>query len=186
MLRKEARFDLAHRVQSKTGAPLGEAFQFTSGLYFRGKLAYCRAFGAPGDAFVITPGDGLVSPDIHVTARDIARWAKIDIATESLKFQRPLRRDGNALRAAIGADVEVVLLGSVASGKYTTLLLELFGERLVFPTSFVGRGDMSRGGLMLRCVRSGEELVYAPVKGAVVHGKRAEKLQPLPRSVRAA
>jgi len=74
---------------------------------------------------------------------------------------------------------EIVLLGSVASDKYVDPLLGVFGERLVFPPSFVGRGDMSRGGLLLRCVRSGEELTYVPVKGAVRHGPRPPRLPPI-------
>jgi hypothetical protein len=32
---------------------------------------------------------------------------------------------------------------------------------------------------MLRCVRSGEELPYVPVEGAVRHGKRPPKLIPI-------
>lgn len=46
-----------------------------------------------------------------------------------------------------------VLLGSIATGKYVDTLLAVFGERLVFPATFVGRGDMSRGGLLLRAAR---------------------------------
>ena len=79
----------------------------------------------------------------------------------------------------IGAECEVVLLGSIASGKYVDLLMPIFGERLVFPPHFVGRGDMSRGGLMLRCVDAGLELDYVPLAGAVRHGQRPPKLAPL-------
>ncbi|MGC4085739.1 MAG: hypothetical protein QM736_27335 [Vicinamibacterales bacterium] len=59
------------------------------------------------------------------------------------------------------------------------MLLGIFGDRLAFPAEFVGRGDMSRGGLLLRHVTAGEELSYVPVAGAVRHGKRPPKLQPL-------
>jgi hypothetical protein len=83
--------------------------------------------------------------------------------------------------AALPRDGEVVLLGSVASAKYVDPLLSVFGQRLSFPPTFVGRGDMSRGGLLLRCVRSGEELEYAPVDGAVRHGPRPPRLPRLPR-----
>jgi hypothetical protein len=72
----------------------------------------------------------------------------------------------------------VVLLGSIATGKYTSALLEVFGRRLLFPAAFVGRGDMSRGGLLLRAARSGEELSYIPVAGATLHGPRPPKLPP--------
>jgi predicted kinase len=76
----------------------------------------------------------------------------------------------------MGADCEVVLLGSVATPKYVEPLLEIFGERLMFPQEFVGRGDMSRGGLMLRCASEMRELTYVPVAGAVRHGARPPKL----------
>jgi hypothetical protein len=56
------------------------------------------------------------------------------------------------------------------------VLGEALGERLRFPPDFVGRGDMSRGGLMLRCARAGIELPYAPVEGSVRRGARPPKL----------
>ncbi|HEV8347452.1 MAG TPA: hypothetical protein VGQ16_12805, partial [Vicinamibacterales bacterium] len=74
---------------------------------------------------------------------------------------------------------EVVLLGSIASRKYVDVLLEIFGDRLRFPVEFVGRGDMSRGGLLLRMAAAGMELEYGPVAGAVLHGARPPKLPPL-------
>jgi hypothetical protein len=58
-------------------------------------------------------------------------------------------------------------------------LLEIFGERLVFPAEFVGRGDMSRGGLLLRASRSGTPLSYIPLSGAQRTGSRPPKLKKL-------
>ncbi|MGH9256065.1 MAG: hypothetical protein ACRD3C_16015, partial [Vicinamibacterales bacterium] len=81
---------------------------------------------------------------------------------------------------AIGPECEVVLLGSVASGKYVDLLVPIFGRQLLFPHLFVGRGDMSRGGLMLRSVAAGLELDYVPLEGAVRHGPRPPRLEPAP------
>ena len=69
-----------------------------------------------------------------------------------------------------------MLLGSVASPKYVDILIGIFGERLRFPVDFVGRGDMSRGGLLLRKAREGVELPYVPVAGAVLHGSRPPRL----------
>ena len=43
----QARFELARRLARGHGPPLGEVFAFLSGLYFRGKLAYARAFARP-------------------------------------------------------------------------------------------------------------------------------------------
>ncbi len=180
LLRDGATFPLARALRSPEGAPIADIFQFTSGLYFRGKLAYARAFanppaGAP-DLLVITADRGLVEPGTRLTAADLRRFAGVDISTGSAAYIRPLRRDADRLRGQIGAGATVVLLGSIATGKYADLLLDVFGERLLFPLPFVGRGDMSRGGLMLRAAESGVELTYAPLHGATRHGPRPPRL----------
>ena len=184
-LKPQAGFELARRVQSPEGAPIGDVFSFLSGLYFRGKLAYAREFAAPPPgipgALVITPNEGLRSPDEPVTVARLKRFARGDIDEKKRSYRQPLLRDARLIAEAAGESCEVVLLGSVASGKYVDVLTKVFGERLLFPVSFVGRGDMSRGGLMLRCSRSGVELEYVPVAGAVRHGPRPAKLPPLPR-----
>lgn len=188
VLSERATFDLATRLRSGAGAPLGEVFAFMSGLYFRGKLAYGRAFAAPPDGveldgggiFVITPNAGLRSPDTRVTVDAIRRFAGVDVSADNPAYRRPLERSARALAAEIG-ETPVVLLGSIASPKYVDVLLSIFGERLLFPQEFVGRGDMSRGGLMLRCAAAGEELTYVPVAGAVRTGARPPKLDPATR-----
>jgi hypothetical protein len=182
LLSPKAEFELARRL-SGDGAPLGEVFSFLSGLYFRGKLAYAHAFGrATGDvpgALVITTDRGLVPTDTIVTRDDLLAFACIDIAAGDDRYTVPLRRDIGKLAQSVGDDGRVVLLGSIATGKYVDFLLEAFGARLVFPSDFVGRGDMSRGGLLLRCVKEERELAYEPVAGAVRHGKRPPKLEPM-------
>jgi hypothetical protein len=185
LLREAASFDLAVRLRSE-GVPLGEVFAFLSGLYFRGKLAYARRFGfaagaAPG-ILVITSRDGLVGPEERVRISDLGGFAQVPIAAAEPRFRQPFLRDARAL--ADRAD-EVVLLGSIATGKYADVLLEVFGPRLLFPPDFVGRGDMSRGGLLLRRARSGRELAYVPLEGAIRHGKRPPRLR-RPRSRRRA
>lgn len=183
-----ATFDLAARLRTREGAPLGEVFSFLSGLYFRGKLAYSRAFACAPDGvelegngvFVITPNSGLRSPDTMVTLAAIRAFAGVDVSVGNPKYRRPLERSARALAAEIG-DCPVVLLGSIASPKYVDVLLSIFGERLLFPQEFVGRGDMSRGGLMLRCAAAREELAYVPVAGAIRHGARPPKLDPATR-----
>jgi hypothetical protein len=186
----KAEFALARRLRSPGGAPLGEVFAFMSGLYFRGKLAYARRFAAPpdpgeplvsGGVLVITPNAGLRGADVAVTRDSIRGFAGEPIDLENERYLRPLERSARTLRAAVGAECEVVLLGSVASGKYVEVLQPVFGDRLLFPSAFVGRGDMSRGGLMLRCADSGDELEYVPIEGAVRRGPRPPKLEPLPR-----
>ena len=182
-----AQFALAHQLRSRGGAPLGDVFAFVSGLYFRGKLAYARRFAQPpdpldpvtaGGVLVITPNAGLRAADTAVTLATMEAFAGVDIDLANARYRDPLERGARALREAVGPDCEVVLLGSIASGKYVELLLPIFGERLMFPPQFVGRGDMSRGGLMLRCVTAGLELEYVPLAGAVRHGQRPPRLEP--------
>ena len=180
-----AEFDVAVRLRSPEGIALGEVFSFLSGLYFRGKLTYARAFaqelGRVDPILVITPERGLVPPDTRVTVNDLERFSRIDIASGDDRYLGPLRRDIDKLAAAVPTDAELVLLGSIATGKYVDALLAAFGSRLVFPSEFVGRGDMSRGGLLLRAASDLKELSYTSVLGAVRRGKRPPKLEPLPR-----
>jgi hypothetical protein len=186
VLRPAAKFDLARRLRSREGAPLGEVFSFMSGLYFRGKLAYARSFARPPTGgtgvMVITPCQGLRSPDTYVGTALLHRYGRVDIAAEEPRYRRPLLRDARALRGAMEAHGawDVVLLGSVASDKYVSLLTQVFGERLLFPADFVGRGDMSRGGLLLRCVNEGRELDYVPLATAARRGRRPARLVPEP------
>jgi hypothetical protein len=182
VLREQARFDLALRLRSGA-ASLGEVFTFMSGLYFRGKLIYATHYAAPPTGvpgvLVITPADGLRPASEPADVARLRSWAGVDLARAAPRYRRPLLRDARALQRAAG-DSEIVLLGSVASAKYVEPLLDVFGERLRFPSEFVGRGDMSRGGLMLRCVREGRRLTYVAAASAVRHGPRPPKLPPLP------
>ena len=181
---ENASFELATRLRT-SGAPLGEVFSFISGLYFRGKLAYAQRFaearaGIPG-AFVITASGGLIPPETLITTKELAMISAASISIADRRYLEPLERDAQAICKLSGPKCEVVLLGSVATPKYVEPLLKIFGERLLFPVEFVGRGDMSRGGLMLRSARSGEQLTYVPVASAVLHGPRPGKLPKLPR-----
>ena len=162
---------------------LGEAFSFMSGLYFRGKMAYAQAFGRhTPPAFVITPTRGLLPPDTRVTATLLREFATVDVDAEDDRYRQPLVHSVKALLKALPRDTRVVLLGSIATGKYVDVLTTMFGERLCFPPAFVGRGDMSRGGLMLRCVAAGTELDYVTLAADVRrHGARPPRLAPLPR-----
>ena len=176
LLRGEARFDLALRLRAG-GVELGEAFSFVSGLYFRGKLASASAFarppaGMPG-ALVITSDRGLLPPHAPVTLDDLAACAQVSVDLAEPRYREPLARDVAALAAALPPACDVVLLGSIATGKYVDLLLDIIGDRLRFPLDFVGRGDMSRGALMLEAARRGEELAYVPAAGALRTGARA-------------
>jgi len=182
-----ARSSVELGVQLRGGrAPIGDVFSWLSALYFRGKLTYARAFAAaPVHVLVMAPGAGLRTPDAAISVAQLRAMGSVDV--ESAAFVRTLRRDAQlADRHAGGGTARVVLLGSIATGKYVDCLLELFGARLLFPSAFVGRGDMSRGGLLLRAARSGEELAYTPIAGATLHGPRPPKLPTARAASRAA
>ena len=176
LLGPRAQFDLARRLRAGEGATLGEVFSFCSSLYFRGKLTYAERFGVP---LVITPNAGLRPPDERVTVTALRAAARVDIHAGNARYRRPLLASARAVAETLGPEASVTLLGSIASDKYVGTLLDVFGERLTFPVAFVGRGDMSRGGLLLRAVRAGAELEYAPVAGAVRHGSRPPRLAPV-------
>ncbi len=188
VLSPNAQFALAAELRSRRGAMLGDVFMFVSGLYFRGKLTYALRFAAPPErdhpiigcgVHVITPNAGLRSPDTYVTHKAVVSFAEGDVHQDNAAYRRPFERSARALAREVGPDCDVVLLGSIASPKYVDILLGIFGEQLRFPIDFVGRGDMSRGGLLLRRSREGVELEYVPVAGAVRHGARPPKLPPL-------
>jgi hypothetical protein len=185
---QKAKFQLAVELREQ-GLPLGDVFSFISGLYFRGKMAYANAFGGASSvtpsAYVIMAGRGLIPPHTIVTQEDLRKLSAVPIDHRDARFREPLERDASALLKILGPHGEVVLLGSIATPKYVEPLLGIFGQRLLFPSEFVGRGDMSRGGLMLRCARENVQLTYVPIATAQRHGPRPPKLpKPTRRKVR--
>ena len=182
IMSEQAQFDLARRLRSEDRPSLGEVFAFLSGLYFRGKLAYANAFAQTepktSGVLVITPNRGLVPAVAPIGLDGLRKFAEVNIDESDPRYRTPLERDVKKLAKKLTADCEVVLLGSIATGKYVDVLLAHFGERLRFPADFIGRGDMSRGGLLLRCAVDGTELNYISVAGAVRKGKRPPKLEP--------
>jgi hypothetical protein len=179
MLRPGAESPLARALRAQDGAPLGDAFSFVSSLYFRGKATYARAFARPPEGtsagLVITPAEGLLSLDEPVTAARLEAWARVPIGARNGDFTGPLTRDAERLERAFGATTRFVLLGSVATEKYVRPLARVFGDHLLFPPDFVGRGDMSRGALLLRAVRENRELSYGVVEGARTSGAKVER-----------
>ena len=176
-------FPVARALHSPAGATIGEIFTFLSGLYFRGKLAYAEAFARPpagleSGVFVITANRGLLIPSVRITLDELADLAKTDIGASAEEFRSPLQRDAKALARTLGTRGEPVLLGSIATPKYVDVLLSAFPQELLFPTEFVGRSDMSRGGLMLRALDAHRELAYEAVRGAIRRGARPPKLPP--------
>jgi len=166
-----ARFALAQRYRTAAGVEIADAFAFMSALYFRGKIAYARRFAVPSPAiggdgiFVITPGYGLVPPDWRINEERMKRMRKIDVDVATRNYVKPLRDHANVLARALEDDAQVILLGSVATGKYVDVLWPILGNRLRFPAAFAGLGDMARGGLMLRAAREGKELEYRTLEG---------------------
>ena len=180
ILSDRAQFDLARRLRAGRMASLGEVFTFLSGLYFRGKLAYADTFARPDSSrvLVITPTRGLVPAETPITLRDLREFAQVDIEVDDPRYREPLEREVRRLVRRLTPECDVVLLGSIATGKYIDVLLRIIKERLRFPSDFVGRGDMSRGGLLLRCAVDRTALRYIPVDGALRKGKRPPKLAP--------
>ena len=179
LMRPGASFPLALGLRRPEGESIGAVFAFLSGLYFRGKLTYARRFARPESAIrVITSDRGLVAPDLPVTLTDLRRMSKSSIDARHVPYRTPLTRDAELLARELDGDAEVVLLGSIATGKYAEVVYAAFGQRLKFPESFVGRGDMSRGGVLLRAVRENRELSYQRWAGAVLRGKRPPRLMP--------
>jgi hypothetical protein len=173
-----AEFELAVRLREQ-GAPLGEIFGFVSGLYFRGKSMYASAFaasppGVPG-SLVITAGRGLLSPETVIKIGDLMAIAAVPIELSDPRYRDPLVRDASRLNQSIPPSCQVVLLGSIATSKYMEPLIDIFGSRLLIPSDFIGRGDMSRGGLMLLCVRARVELDYITASSALRRGRRRIK-----------
>jgi hypothetical protein len=182
ILSDQAEFELARKLRSKEGAPIADVFSFLSGLYFRGKIAYATVFARPAPGipgvFVITPTRGLVDARTRIRLDDLREFATVDIHSDDPRYRAPIERDARVLAKKLPLRSEIILLGSIATGKYVDVLLATFRDRLRFPVDFVGRGDMSRGGLMLRCAVDRQELPYIAVAGAIVSGKRPPKLAP--------
>jgi hypothetical protein len=175
--------ELGRALRSAEGAPLGALFSFLSSLYFRGKLSYAERFASsslptPG-VLIITPGHGLCRPSTRVGVAQLATIGRIEVAVDNPSFVAPLVRDATLLLRSVPRSCEVVLLGSIATPKYVEPLLGVFGERLLFPREFVGRGDMSRGGLLLRAAREQRELTYSPVQTSARSGPRARRIAQL-------
>lgn len=185
------------RILLKSGSPLpiarrlrdgelslAEAFTFMSGLYFRGKIAYARAFARTGThgagaTWIITPTRGLVEPEQPVTVQMLEEFASVDVDAGDPRYRQPLERDLTTLTGTLAPDARVILLGSVATGKYVDVLAAALGGRLHYPSAFIGRGDMSRGGLLLRSVEAASELDYAVIEPATARrGPRPPRLGP--------
>lgn len=179
LMSERSSFPLARELRDR-GASLGAIFSFMSGLYFRGKLAYANAFANPPldlpGTLVVTPGRGLRSPGEILTKDELNEIAGVEVDERNPRYREPLERDACLLAESISPNCETVFLGSIATSKYLGILGGIFGERLRFPSDFIGRGDMSRGGLLLRCVENGEELTYAELAGTARHGPRPPRL----------
>jgi len=181
LLNPAATFDLAQRLRAPGGAPIGEVFSFLSGLYFRGKLMYAQRFAVPphglSGAWVITSSLGLLPVETVVTLQDLKHLGEFDIDLKEARYVSTLKRDAEKVLEKLGATDSAILLGSIATAKYLHPLTSVFGARLLFPASFAGRGDLSRGGLLLRSARSGDELSYVQAESSSTHhGPRPAKL----------
>lgn len=148
------------------GVEIGQAFAFMSALYFRGKIAYAERFANPpaelelDGTLVITPGFGLVRPDWKIDESRMRRLQRTKVDCRSRTYRKALEHDLKLIAGSCDDRTRFVLLGSIATGKYVDILHPILGDRLRFPSAFVGMGDMQRGSVMLEAARSGRELEY--------------------------
>ena len=182
VLKKNSRSDLALRLRS-SGVPLGEVFTYLSALYFRGKLAYAQAYAAPPagcpGVWIITATAGLVPHDFLIQLPKLRGFGRVPIHLKNRLYCSSLRRSARKLAGDIGPNCDLILLGSIGTGKYLDILAPIFGNRLRIPAEFVGLGDMSRGGLLLRCVRENRQLNYIDAASVTRPGpKRSRVISP--------
>jgi hypothetical protein len=192
LLRESPGAPIARELRDRGAVPVGELFSFVSGLYFRGKLAYASAFAARGvgeaggperrQVWIITPTRGLWAPERPMTLDLLREFATVDVSPADARFREPLETDAGRLALELDGDRTVVLLGSIATDKYVQILAGAFGSKLVFPKEFIGRGDMSRGALLLRAASEGRELDYVPFCPSMTRrGPRPPRLDASPR-----
>ena len=148
-----------------------------------GKFAYSTHFGRPphkvAPHYVITSDAGLINPDELLSFARLKAFGDVPIDLLEPRYTEPLQASVAALKQNICEECEVVLLGSIATDKYVEILVQAFGPRLVFPREFIGRGDMSRGGLLLRAVKADSELEYVSL--SAVESRRGKRPPKLPR-----
>lgn len=186
IMNERAEFELANRLRHGE-VTLGEVFSFLSGLYFRGKYTYSQHFGRPPaeleSQYVITSDAGLVSANQIISLARLRAFGEVDINPAEPRYIRPLLSTSQELRRQLTENCQIVLLGSIATNKYVETLVGVFGDKIVFPLDFIGRGDMSRGGLLLRSVEADQELEYVALSGVPSRkGTRPPKLPPQAKS----
>jgi hypothetical protein len=174
LLRETGEGDVHTRLKGE-GVELGEVFAYVSSLYFRGKLAYGDAFGnAPSGssgAYIITPSAGLMFPKTKVRLEELRAICSTEVNANNEQFCRPLENDIRRLREKCNGS-RFVLLGSIATPKYVEPLMRVLEGDLFYPSAFVGLGNMSRGALLLQCVRTQVELDYVRPESTAKHSKR--------------
>jgi hypothetical protein len=183
ILNPDSQLPLAEQLRTAAGVPLSDVFSFCSSLYFRGKATYAERFAVRprglANAYVITSSNGLVASQLKVTATTIERFAGVPIDPADDRYRVPLLESARDLQKRLGSSAQIILLGSIATRKYVEPLVECFGDQLLFPTDFIGRGDMSRGGLLLRAAAANQELAYQRLSTTLMRtGRRPPKLGP--------
>lgn len=126
---------------------------------------------------IITPTAGLLPHDAMVRISRLRGFRHVPINVTNMLYRYALLRALRKLAVEIGTHCEVVLLGSIGSGKYLDVLVRVFAAQLRVPTEFIGRGDMSRGALLLRSVKENRELDYL---SATILSQQTAKLRKRP------
>ncbi len=121
IIRPNARSELALKLRGREGVLLGEVFAVFSALYFRGKLAYARAFArppAPGaGVFVITPTRGLLSCDAAVRVPTLRGFARVPVHQNHRLYRRSPVITARPPLAIVGRHCQVGPPGRHPDGK---------------------------------------------------------------------
>jgi len=165
----------SRRGSVKRVRPSARCSASSSGLYFRGKLTYSRMFGR---VLVITPGPRAARRGRDPDARRLARDRGDRITSEDPRFREPLERDAVELGARLDGADRVVLLGSIANGKYVGPDRAPSRREALFPRrSWTRRHEPRRAPPPLPCVDRHE--LDTSDRGAVRRGPRPPRLTPL-------
>ena len=151
------------------------------------QATYASRFGRPPPslppALVITPTRGLQSPSLPISRSLIEEFASLDWHRPTRAFW--IRSSRVRVSFVHRSSQRCAWSCSGASRRAGTSSRWRASSRAGcnYPAEFVGRGDMSRGGLLLRHAEEGRELDYVPLAaGLTRHGAKPPKLPPLPRA----
>ena len=144
-------------------------------------MTYAERFGRPppglSGGLVISPVEGLRFLHEPVTLERLRGWADVPIDAANPRFTRPLVRARRRSRAGPRRAAPASCCWAAWPPTNTSSPCPRSSATTCCSRrTSSAAGDMSRGALLLRAARAGQELAYAPVEGARRHGPRAPRL----------